>query len=528
MPRIALHQIVLLASIISAVSSAGDAQLGAPTFQPTPQSTVGWRGDGTGRYPGATPPINWERKQDGKGYTTKGILWMTPLPNIGVSTPIVVGPRIFLTTEMADLVCLDKQTGRILWIRSNLEFEGLSDEELKAEPQYAEKLLPLVAQIAKVNAELVEAMNAQAPKAMSAAPAQQNAPALKKKKDLEKQVQDAQKLIDKKKFEHNWAQAVFGYAGPTPTSDGKHVCAFFTTGITCCYDLDGNRKWIHYGKGDGSEHGNFASPLLCGNKVAVWAQEIRAYDVDSGKLEWTVPAKSFNTYGSLFRVISGNELVAAFQWGFFVRIRDGAPIWDKGVFGDCVATPIVENGYIFSHIGYPKNGNKKDLFSAFKIPASTDSGKLTSTHMFKLDWGDDLAAPEDKKAPFDRGYVASPLLVDGLIYQITEGSGLMVNDAASGEQVYRKVLPMHAKTEYWNWAGTSASPTLAGKNIYLMDNQGTTIVLQPGRQYKELAQNMLQESRDGKSQTQFVSTPIFDASRMYYRTPGFLYCIGDK
>ena len=108
---------------------------------------------------------------------------------------------------------------------------------------------------------------------------------------------------------------------------------------------------------------------------------------------------------------------------------------------------------------------------------------------------------------------------------MTEGGGLFVNDAATGELVYRKVLPMKPKTEYWNWAGVSSSPTLAGKHIFLMDNQGLTIVLQPGRQYKEVAQNALEDQKDGK-QEQNVSTPIFEGPRMYYRTPGYLYCIG--
>jgi hypothetical protein len=82
------------------------------------------------------------------------------------------------------------------------------------------------------------------------------------------------------------------------------------------------------------------------------------------------------------------------------------------------------------------------------------------------------------------------------------------------------------RTQYSDWGGASASPTLAGKYIYLMDNQGLTIVIQSGRVYKEVSQNMLEESKDGKSQEQNVSTPVFEGTRMYYRTPGYLYCIG--
>ena len=61
-----------------------------------------------------------------------------------------------------------------------------------------------------------------------------------------------------------------------------------------------------------------------------------------------------------------------------------------------------------------------------------------------------------------------------------------------------------------------------------MDNQGTTLVLQTGREYKLVAENFLAESKDGKEQAQMVSTPVFEGARLYYRTPGFLYCIGEK
>src|SRR5438552_659031 len=80
-------------------SSAGAAEAvpGDPTYSPSADHPVGWRGDGTGRFPGANPPTTWERKPvDGGGYTTKNILWASPLPNVGVCSPIVVGDRIFL------------------------------------------------------------------------------------------------------------------------------------------------------------------------------------------------------------------------------------------------------------------------------------------------------------------------------------------------------------------------------------------------------------------------------------------------
>ena len=514
-----------VAPLALAVLLAGpSAPLGSPKFAPTVDHPLGWRGDGSGRYPGATPPTAWERRKSGAGYATRGVLWAAPLPNGGVSCPIVVGNRIFVTCEPADLVCLDKASGHILWIRSAPAFEGLSAEERKAAPGIDEKLTPLLPQLAKANQETADALNGHLGTAATGAIRPPGGPQTKKR-ELEKQINDQQLAVDKKLFGTNWAQAVFGFAGPTPVSDGKKVYAFFTTGVSACWDLDGNRKWINRGAGGGSEHGNFASPILCANRFVVWANEMRAYDVETGKLAWTAPAKSFNTYGSLFRVVAGGELVAGFQSGYFVRVRDGQRIWGDQAFGDSVQTPIVEGGVIFARMGYPLNNEESKGFKAFKIPAG-DGGKPSPAVTFKTEWADDEIPVDKKKNPFDRSYVASPLFVDGLVYQVTEGGGLTVNDANSGEIVYRKVLPMKPKTEYWNWAGVSASPTLAGKYIYLMDNQGTTIVLQPGPKYKEVSINILEESRDGKAQDQNVSTPVFEGTRMYYRTPNLLYCIG--
>ncbi len=524
---IALVALTLVRPILAAGPQDG-AALGSPNFRPTAERPVGWRGDGTGHYPGATPPTTWERKKTGAGYTTKGILWMAPLPNKSVSSPIVVGERIFVTTEVADLVCLDKQTGRILWIRSSPEFDGLSDEIRNAHPEQAERIVPLVKQLDQANTEAVGQLNAQLPDA-PVSPLRTSPPAIQKKREIQKQLLAEQLAIDGKKNEYllYGAQNMFGYSGPTPASDGKRVYVFFATGVAACYDLDGNRQWIARAKGGGAEHGNFASPLLCDNKFIVWGGfETRGYDAMTGKQLWSNGGQGGNTYGSLFLVRAGGEDVAAFQSGFFTRVRDGQPIWDKHLFGELTATPVADGDMIYS---FGPDRGQGHAFLAYHLPPNAESGKLTTAFTFKTDWGGELSEKD-----FQKGCTASPLAVDGLVYRLTEAGGLMVNDAASGDMVYRKVLPMKPRTSYWDWAGASASPTLAGKYIFLMDNQGTTVVIEPGRQYKQVAINRIEDiSRDdyrvagGKTQSQNLATPVFDGERMYYRTDNYLYCIGN-
>src|SRR5262245_45076064 len=75
---------------------------------------------------------NWPRwrgpQQDGHtvdtGLPTKwsasNVVWKTPLPGIGQSSPIIWGDRIFLTAELAKgqerlVYCVDRKSGKLLW-----------------------------------------------------------------------------------------------------------------------------------------------------------------------------------------------------------------------------------------------------------------------------------------------------------------------------------------------------------------------------------------------------------------------------
>jgi outer membrane protein assembly factor BamB len=65
-------------------------------------------------------PTEWSRSAN--------ILWRTPVPGNGWSSPIVSDDRVFITTAMEEgasfrLVCLDRRTGKILWNKEVLQQE---------------------------------------------------------------------------------------------------------------------------------------------------------------------------------------------------------------------------------------------------------------------------------------------------------------------------------------------------------------------------------------------------------------------
>lgn len=79
--------------------------------------TVGWRMDGSGRYPSATPPLNWS--------VTDHVLWATSLPAWSNASPVLVGERILICAEPSILLCLDR-SGKILWQMHN-DYADLPD-----------------------------------------------------------------------------------------------------------------------------------------------------------------------------------------------------------------------------------------------------------------------------------------------------------------------------------------------------------------------------------------------------------------
>ena len=62
-------------------------------------------------------------------------------------------------------------------------------------------------------------------------------------------------------------------------------------------------------------------------------------------------------------------------------------------------------------------------------------------------------------------------------------------------------------------------------------NFGTTLVLEPGREYKEVARNTVETRIDLNYKQGIlegtVSSPFFVGSRIYYRGQRFLYCLGE-
>jgi outer membrane protein assembly factor BamB len=86
-------------AVAAPAQSPAPSALGSPQFLPTPEQPLGWRGDGSGRYPGATPPQEWYIRLKNaptlacsaskpQGVPTQ----LAPSPDIALNDWIAIGP----------------------------------------------------------------------------------------------------------------------------------------------------------------------------------------------------------------------------------------------------------------------------------------------------------------------------------------------------------------------------------------------------------------------------------------------------
>ena len=88
------------------------------------QNWPNWRGpNGDGTSNETNLPVKWDSKTN--------VIWKSPVPGIGHSSPIIWENKIFLTTALPEtqekqLLCYDKNTGRLLWQKTviNSPFEA--------------------------------------------------------------------------------------------------------------------------------------------------------------------------------------------------------------------------------------------------------------------------------------------------------------------------------------------------------------------------------------------------------------------
>ncbi len=458
-----------------------------------------------------------------RGYDDKNISWVTPLPGAriyqgtpaGPGGPIVVNDRIFVLCEPHDLFCLNREDGKVLWVRSNSYFDALSESERNANPAF-QKIEPLATRWNEVASEYVGG------RALKTSQLERD--------KAEKDLYDGMKKIDARKFARPGSQDV-GYAGFTPVSDGKYVYAWFASGVTACYDLDGNRKWIRIDNHETVEHGFSSSPVLAGNTLVIFMRELMAFDTATGSNKWRNPIigpSGMNPegffHGSFAHARFGDVDTVIPANGAIVRASDGVVLFkdQRLAAKQNVSSPVIDNGLlcIMATMG--------ESLYIIQLP---DAAVPKMVPIFKSE----VKIPTKRFPYYYLGWhIASPLVHEGLVYLMNNAGLLTVIDEKAGKIIYQRMLDLdHFETANEGAArGHGISPALAGKHLYFWGNSGAAVVIEPGREFKQVAKNKIEglamPGSWGERQDRSVAFPFFDGDRIYYRTESAIYAIGPK
>jgi len=432
---------------------------------------VGWRNDWTGEFPDADPPTAWA--------ADSGVLWKTRLPGRSNASPILVGDRLFFTSDPDTLLCIDRSDGNIIWQKANPVLDLLDDNTRAAYESESVKGRAIREKCDDANSKLRRAkwrakkdgVNADEKIASLA-------------KTVEARKEELKEFPTYDKYATPIHHGINGHSTPTPASDGDRVFALFGTGVVACYDLEGKAVWRKFIETPENRWGHSASPLLLEDMLLVQIRDLVALDVATGEEKWRAKVPPY--WGTPMTIKIGAITAIVTPKGDVVRASDGEVLASNLSSLD-YSTPVLDEGIIY----FIQAGGR-----AVEIPSTP---------------GDEFQTKWTTKPRSDR-YYSSPVIHDGLIYTMTRNNVFSVIDQDSGEIVYSETLSLGGGDAY-------PSIVMAGENLYASNSNGTTIVLKPGREYVEVAKNKLEK---------FMSTPIFAGSRMYLRGNEHFYCIGNE
>ena len=146
--------------------------------------------------------------------------------------------------------------------------------------------------------------------------------------------------------------------------------------------------------------------------------------------------------------------------------------------------PIFENNLVYLTTGVAKR------LLAIR-PSGT--GDITDTHVV---WSVRRRTPE----------IPSPLIVNDLMFMVTEGGVVSCLEAKSGNEVWKGRL----NGDYW------ASPLYADGKIYFFSREGNISVISAGREFEILAESELNEG--------FIASPAIAGNTIIVRSLTHLYC----
>jgi outer membrane protein assembly factor BamB len=441
----------------------------------SPRGGIDWpsfRGiQASGVADGFSTPVRWD--------ATSGIVWKTPIPGVGHSSPVIWG----------DNVCLSSVTGELRVRELPSRQPSHAEDEEAARAYRANALLP-------ENTELAWRVF----------------------------------CVDKRSGKVRWTRVAYTgkpsigrhttstHANPSLATDGVHLVAFFgSEGLYTYRMTDGHLLWqkkfglleAGYYK-SGTQWGFSSSPVIDGEHVIVLSDVqqgsfIAAYALKDGREVWRTPRGDVPTFGTPTVVGNGQlsqVVVNGWRESAGYDIATGKRRWridGRALMGDLpIATPVAYRDLIF----LTSSHNATTPILAVKADAVgditwTDESVPTPSH---IAWSVLRAG----------AYVVTPIVYGDYLYVLRDHGVLAAYRAASGTRVYQRRLEVPGRYV--------ASPVAADGKLYITGPDGDVMVVKAGETYEVLSINALGEP--------VSATPAISEGRLYFRTRSHLIAIG--
>jgi outer membrane protein assembly factor BamB len=466
------HLVTALVVFIVALASWASA---APT---------GWRHDGSGRYPSSDAPATWSLDNG------HHVVWRTKLPAWANSSPVVVGDKVFVTTEPSTLVALATRDGRILWRDSLTVLDALS-------PSRATHARAIIAKAKGAETKLLEVQKAQrtlSRRVRKPGPNNEMAGLRTRLTSLEEEQSALRQAIDQ--AARFWVRPrgdTIGYASATPLSDGKNVYVVYGSGVVASYTHSGRRRWIRW-LGEphrpmrGNTHGHAASPILVGGRLIVGLGTLQALDPTTGDLQWR--AGTYDDFGTPVGIEVQGVPAVATPRGHVHRASDGL----------LMATIGADTVYVG-----PVADTKRIYWIGSTIVADATASQDYATWAMAISL-DALDAYGGSAAPIWRitlgreAVYATPATDKGLLYVVNWAGQLTIIDSRTGERTDQHDLTTGM---------VSASPVITDGYLYIFGEDGRTIIGHTGRKFTFHANARTEGGR---------ATPYASGGHLYVRS----------
>jgi outer membrane protein assembly factor BamB len=302
------------------------------------------------------------------------------------------------------------------------------------------------------------------------------------------------------------------YATPSITVEEGRVYAHFGTFGTACLDSDtGKVLWRRTDLNCDHLQGPVASPVLFDDLLilhleGIDIQFIAALDKHTGKTVWLEhrAKELYETFENVFllkgyitpvvievdgkaQLVSNGALLVSGH-----ELRTGKELWRVEYRDDSAISRIVSGGGLL----FVNTGGDPTSAQLFAVRQG-GVGNVTESHVV---W----------KMTEDVPLASSPVLVDDLLYTVSDRGVLKCTEANTGKAVWVERLD----------GDYGASLLYADNRIYISNKNGKTTVIEPGRTFRTLATNQL----DGG----LFASPAVDDTSLLLRTKTHLYRIQGK